>query len=736
MQRVFVKLLIGLLLLTVFNNRVNAENLVPAHHPYIQYFGRWDRTDSTKAAHSWPGVYIRARFEGTSIGVRLFDNFTYYNVFIDGELKKIFRGSVYAETSYNLVTGLKDTVHTILFTKRCETSWAKFTFYGFILDNGKSLLPPDEPPTRKIEFVGDSYTSASGNEYTEEGTPPEAELVTNAYESFGAIIGRHYDAQYTLTSCSGYGMVLDWRGNYDNNIPDCFDRTLLYTENPKWNYDQWIPNLVVVGLGLNDYSGYGGWQGTMTDENTREYKTRYHAFIQNLRDFYPGVKILAVATHVEWMRVTIAEIVAEEKAAGHQDVFYAQYSYYPGGYVNNGHPNVETHYKIADELIAAIDSIDAWQPAADVIPPHFTQLPGSSFIVMDTTYTFKIETDSYATVRFSDSDKPYNEMENEFTATGKRSHLTRVSCRQNQEYTYYLRACDRSGNAMDSSAVVKFSVDTLLAPVRWMNPVYPTNDDRWQTGITPIGYGYTDAKTKTARVNAVYLRKTFAVENADAISALTLNLYFDDAVALYLNGAEIERFNLNDEDTLRYNTSAIQSKVGIMSYNFSSKDLNRLKNGPNLLAAEVHQYNADTVALYFNCRLTNTTGGGSEIIFNLGSEWEYFDAGICPEDVSRDSLAVEENRSISIPTQIVLYPNYPNPFNASTILRYTIPQISPVRLDIYDCRGCLIKTLVNSLQEAGTYETHFESRSYPSGIYIYRLKCGKQSQTGKMVVLK
>lgn len=714
-----------------------AENLIPANHPYIQYYGRWDRTDSTKAAHSWPGVYIFAKFEGTSIGVRFFDNFTYYNVFIDGRFSKIFRGDYYGEKSYTLISNLSDTAHTILLTKRCETSWAKFTFYGFVLDNGKTLLPPDEPPARKIEFVGDSYTSASGNEYTEEGTPPEAELVTNTYESFGAIIARHYDAQYTLSSCSGYGMVLDWQGIYANNIPDCYDRTLLYTaSSPKWDYAQWIPNLVVIGLGLNDYSGYGGWAGTMTDENTAEYKEHYHAFIQNLRDYYPGVKILAVATHVEWMRTTIAAIVAEEQAAGRQDVFYAQYSYYEGGYVNNGHPNVATHYKIAEELIAAIDTIDAWQPAIDNVPPAFTKLPQSPFTVMDTTYTFKIETDSYATVRYSKTDESYNEMENEFTKTGEHRHQTTISCHQDQVYTYYLRACDRNGNAMDTSAIVTFTVDTMLAPIGWMHPIYPTNDERWKNGQAPLGYGYTDAKTKIARVNTAYFRKTFDLVNADSISTLTLSLYYDDAVAVYLNGLEIERFNLDADDTLRYVTSALQSKKGITSYALTASEINLLKNGQNLIAVEVHQYNADTTSMYFNGRLTNTTGGNSEIIFNMGAEWQYFDAYLCPENISRDSIVAVDKGRISAPAEFVLYQNYPNPFNASTIIRYTIPRSSEVRLDIYNCRGCLVKTLVDRFQEAGTYDTRFESQLYPSGIYIYRLKSGKQSKTGKMVLLK
>ena len=132
-------------------------------------------------------------------------------------------------------------------------------------------------------------------------------------------------------------------------------------ESPQWDFEQWIPNLVVIGLGLNDYSGFGGWSGGITEEETNLYKTRYHEFISTIRDVYPGVKILAVAAHLTWMQETIAQVVEEENANGHEEVFYAFYPYYNGGYVNEGHPNVETHYKIATELMEAIDTINAWE---------------------------------------------------------------------------------------------------------------------------------------------------------------------------------------------------------------------------------------------------------------------------------------------------------------------------------------------------------------------------------------
>lgn len=60
-------------------NWLLSANFIPADHPHIQYFGRWDRSDSLHPKHSWPGVSIFAEFSGKSIGVRMADDGHYYS---------------------------------------------------------------------------------------------------------------------------------------------------------------------------------------------------------------------------------------------------------------------------------------------------------------------------------------------------------------------------------------------------------------------------------------------------------------------------------------------------------------------------------------------------------------------------------------------------------------------------------------------------------------------------------
>ncbi len=351
-----MKLLIVLSIFIGYNDLLFSANFIPANHPHIQYVGRWDMTDPLHPKHSWPGVQIYIEFTGTGIGVRMADDGHYYNVYLDGKFHSIFHGNQSEETDYVLADSLHAGPHTLLLTKRNCAQNKTYSFSGFLLDDGAALLPSSRRAMRrKIEFIGDSFTVAEGNEATVPQMPWEETFpVTNIDKGFATIIARHFNAEYHLSARSGIGMVTDWSGDHTLNLPDRFDRALMDAPEPKWNFQQWIPDLVVVCLGLNDYSGLKDKEGKVSSEKSSLYRENYHDFLATLRHVYPGVKILAVAAHVEWIRENVRQVVNEERANGKQDIYYAQFDYFEGGYVANGHPSVATHEKIAAQLIVAI----------------------------------------------------------------------------------------------------------------------------------------------------------------------------------------------------------------------------------------------------------------------------------------------------------------------------------------------------------------------------------------------
>lgn len=99
------------------------------------------------------------------------------------------------------------------------------------------------------------------------------------------------------------------------------------------------------------------------------------------------------------------------------------------------------------------------------------------------------------------------------------------------------------------------------------------------------------------------------------------------------------------------------------------------------------------------------------------------------------------SRTKKIPSDYELKPNYPNPFNPSTSIEYTISNSEYVRLEVYNTSGQKIKTLLADFQLAGQYEavwdgTNESGQSASSGIYIYRLTTQTTLLSKRMVLMK
>jgi hypothetical protein len=89
-----------------------------------------------------------------------------------------------------------------------------------------------------------------------------------------------------------------------------------------------------------------------------------------------------------------------------------------------------------------------------------------------------------------------------------------------------------------------------------------------------------------------------------------------------------------------------------------------------------------------------------------------------------------------VPTSFKLDQNFPNPFNPSTKIRYSIPKASRVTLKIYDILGREVQTLVNEQQAPGQYTVTFNAQNLASGVYFYRISAGNFNEVKKLMLLK
>lgn len=99
------------------------------------------------------------------------------------------------------------------------------------------------------------------------------------------------------------------------------------------------------------------------------------------------------------------------------------------------------------------------------------------------------------------------------------------------------------------------------------------------------------------------------------------------------------------------------------------------------------------------------------------------------------------NNDPVIPVVTELKGNYPNPFNPSTKIAFSVKENAPVLLEIYNIKGQLVRTLVKETKGAGNYEAIFDGmddnhQPLSSGVYFYKMLAGKYSNTRKMILMK
>ncbi|MEI7485675.1 MAG: T9SS type A sorting domain-containing protein [Ignavibacteriota bacterium] len=99
-------------------------------------------------------------------------------------------------------------------------------------------------------------------------------------------------------------------------------------------------------------------------------------------------------------------------------------------------------------------------------------------------------------------------------------------------------------------------------------------------------------------------------------------------------------------------------------------------------------------------------------------------------------LTGSENVSTTVPGAYSLEQNFPNPFNPTTNINFSVAKTGFVKIVVFDVLGREVQTLVNEKMNAGSYEVSFNGSSLYSGIYFYKISAGEFSQVKKMVLIK
>jgi hypothetical protein len=329
----------------VVKRPVPVSSAIDADDPAIQYSGRFlVNQKSPKIRESgWPATSICARFEGTSIRVRLsldgWGGASRFYAIIDGKADKPVVLGGDNRTDWLIAENLSNTTHQIELV-RLGGAWnASSKFSGFFLDAGKILVEPPSRFTRRIEFYGDSIT---------EGAMMSDQAFGNGYLAYAATTARLLKAESSVVCKSGMGLVKGF--TLPQTLPGMFDRTVPMRGDIKWDFSKWTPHVVVVNIGQND-----SWTGA----DPAVFIDTYVSFIKTLRGHYPKARIIcalgsmdATAPNSKWpgyVGKAVERLKTEDKDTLVETFFFE----FLGA---KGHPNSKQARDMAEKLAAFLEA--------------------------------------------------------------------------------------------------------------------------------------------------------------------------------------------------------------------------------------------------------------------------------------------------------------------------------------------------------------------------------------------
>lgn len=106
------------------------------------------------------------------------------------------------------------------------------------------------------------------------------------------------------------------------------------------------------------------------------------------------------------------------------------------------------------------------------------------------------------------------------------------------------------------------------------------------------------------------------------------------------------------------------------------------------------------------------------------------------DDLSFGNVTAVSSGRLQVPSEFKLYQNFPNPFNPTTTILYSVPRRAAVTLIVYDVLGRKVATLVDGTKSKGEYRVEFNASRFASGVYFYRLKAGSYTRVRKLLLLK
>jgi len=348
-----------------------------ANDPKLQLVGRMDHAKPEEPLWGFPGTTARFRCNCTGVDVAFEDLGTggdehtnWVNIIVDGKTEtkvELKRKATWLKGA----RGLEPGEHTIEVVKRTEAYAGTVRFFGVSVQG--ILLEPPPRPERRLEVIGDSITCGYGNEasitttnkYTEPNTGfhSKNEDISQAY---GTFLGKRFDAEVMSSCISGTGIYRNNDGTTTSTYPDRYGRTLPDDEQSTWDPSSFVPDIIIINLGNNDFNVLDA-DKVPTAPEAEPFKAAYASFVGRLLQLYPSAHIICSIgpmmndnypegrQHWTKMQDYVSTMVA---SLGDPRVHYFAYTpIMSDPYGEDWHPTAKSHAAMAAEIGTFIEGL-------------------------------------------------------------------------------------------------------------------------------------------------------------------------------------------------------------------------------------------------------------------------------------------------------------------------------------------------------------------------------------------
>nr|CCA14218.1 carbohydrate esterase putative [Albugo laibachii Nc14] len=264
----------------------------------------------------WPGTGFSLHCTNTrTIAVRLKGRGNYFNVFLNDLFHGVISTSKRPKVFELCSTLNPENKYHVHISKRTEpqakstlSTFKVCTLYGYILDQNARILPCDVTYKRKFEFIGDSDTTAFGNECKVSDFRPKA-ISQNVHNGYACILARMFDAEAHITAWSGKGVHSN-SADWGDTMPTLWKKTIA-SRSIHYDLESWIPDAVVINLGVNDLYP--------PISSNSDVATAYVKFLREIRRYRPLAHIFCIVT-TQTNKVETARVHREDISLQLKDI--------------------------------------------------------------------------------------------------------------------------------------------------------------------------------------------------------------------------------------------------------------------------------------------------------------------------------------------------------------------------------------------------------------------------------